>query len=139
MIQEMLKAEIDTHLGYKKHKKTDKTTNSCNGKNRKTITSEYGEQEIAVSRDQRGEFESHVVKKYPSNVTGIEDQIIALYAKVSVRGRLKIIFTISTALTYPRRSFPMSRIKSCLWLKSGRIGRYRASTPSSFWMPSTLK
>src|SRR5690606_20819181 len=45
-----------------------------------------GEQEIIVPRDRLGEFEPLVVKKHQSNVTGIEEQIIALYAKgVSTR------------------------------------------------------
>ncbi|MGO4541081.1 IS256 family transposase [Paenibacillus sp. 2TAB19] len=86
-IQEMLEAEIDTHLGYDKHDvKNKQTTNSRNGKSRKTVMSEYGEQEIAVPRDRQGEFEPLVIKKHQSNVTGIEDQIVALYAKgVSTR------------------------------------------------------
>lgn len=86
-IQEMLEAEMDTHLGYEKHEvKKKSTTNSRNGKTKKTITSEYGDQEISVPRDREGEFEPLVVKKHQSNVTGIEDQIVALYAKgVSTR------------------------------------------------------
>lgn len=81
-LQEMLKAEMDTHLGYEKHDvQHKKTSNSRNGKSRKTITSEYGEQEIRVPRDRESEFEPIVVRKHQSNVTGIEDQIIALYAK----------------------------------------------------------
>ncbi|WP_144029078.1 IS256 family transposase, partial [Paenibacillus rigui] len=86
-IQEMLEAEMDTHLGYQKHELENKTTtNSRNGKSKKRVTSEYGEQEIMVPRDRQGEFEPLVVKKHQSNVTGIEDQIIALYAKgVSTR------------------------------------------------------
>lgn len=86
-LQEMLEAEMDTHLGYEKHDVQSKqTSNSRNGKSKKTITSEYGEQEIAVPRDRLGEFEPVVVRKHQSNVTGIEDQIIALYAKgVSTR------------------------------------------------------
>lgn len=86
-IQEMLEAEMDTHLGYEKHDvKTKTTSNSRNGKSKKTVVSEYGEQEISVPRDRLGEFEPLVVKKHQSNVTGIEDQIIALYAKgVSTR------------------------------------------------------
>jgi putative transposase len=86
-IQEMLEAEMDTHLGYEKHDVQGKqTTNSRNGKSKKNVTSEYGEQEISVPRDRQGEFEPIVVKKHPSNVTGIEDQIIALYSKgVSTR------------------------------------------------------
>lgn len=86
-LQEMLEAELDTQLGYEKHDVQNKqTSNSRNGKSKKTITSEYGEQEIAVPRDRQGEFEPIVVRKHQSNVTGIEDQIIALYAKgVSTR------------------------------------------------------
>lgn len=57
------------------------TPNSRNGKSNKTVVSEYGEQEIAVPRDRLGEFEPVVVQKHQKNVTGIEDQIIALYAK----------------------------------------------------------
>lgn len=86
-IQEMLEAEMDTHLGYEKHETKAKVTpNSRNGKSKKTVVSEYGEQEIQVPRDRLSEFEPLVVKKHQSNVTGIEDQIVALYAKgVSTR------------------------------------------------------
>ncbi|WP_256832138.1 IS256 family transposase [Paenibacillus sp. Pae15] len=86
-IQEMLEAEMDTHLGYEKHEvKAKATPNSRNGKSKKTVVSEYGEQEIQVPRDRLSEFEPLVVKKHQSNVTGIEDQIVALYAKgVSTR------------------------------------------------------
>jgi putative transposase len=86
-LQEMLEGEMDAHLGYQKHDVQKKQTiNSRNGKSKKSITSEYGEQEIAIPRDRHGEFEPLVVKKHQSNVTGIEDQIIALYAKgVSTR------------------------------------------------------
>lgn len=86
-LQEMLVAEMDTHLGYNKHETKEKlTANSRNGKSKKMVRSEYGEQEIEIPRDRQGEFEPIVVKKHQSNVTGIEDQIIALYAKgVSTR------------------------------------------------------
>nr|WP_307588251.1 transposase [Paenibacillus wynnii] len=86
-IQEMLEAEMDTHLGYGKNEvKTKFTPNSLNGKSRKTVVSEYGEQKILIPRDRLGEFEPLVVKKHQLNVTGIEEQIVALYAKgVSTR------------------------------------------------------
>jgi len=86
-LQEMLEAELDTHLGYEKHDVQNKqTTNSRNGKSKKTIVSEYGEHKIEVPRDRQGEFEPVVVKKHQSTVTGIEDQIVAMYAKgVSTR------------------------------------------------------
>jgi putative transposase len=86
-LQEMLEAELEHELGYSKHDVANKdTTNSRNGKSKKRITSEYGEQEIQVPRDRNGEFEPTIVKKHQSNVSGIEDQIIAMYAKgVSTR------------------------------------------------------
>lgn len=52
----------------------------------RTVVTECGEQEITVPRNRLGEFEPVVVQKHQKNVTGIEDQIIALYAKgVSTR------------------------------------------------------
>lgn len=86
-IQEMLEAELDTHLGYEKHDiQAKKTSNSRNGESKKIVVSEYGKQEIAIPRDRLGEFEPVVVQKHQKNVTGIEDQIVALYAKgVSTR------------------------------------------------------
>ncbi len=46
-LQSMLEAELDTELGYEKHDvKNKRTTNSRNGKSKKTVTSEYGKVEI---------------------------------------------------------------------------------------------
>ncbi len=81
-LQEMLEGELDTTLGYPKHDtKNKRTTNSRNGHSKKTVRSEYGEMDLQIPRDREGEFEPVIVKKHQSNVTGIEDQIIALYAK----------------------------------------------------------
>jgi transposase-like protein len=86
-MQEMLEAELDTHLGYAKHDTKNKTTdNSRNGHSRKTLTSEYGDVEIAVPRDRKNEFEPEIVKKNQTNTVGIEEQVVALYARgVSTR------------------------------------------------------
>ncbi|ELK42804.1 transposase [Brevibacillus agri BAB-2500] len=51
-LQSMLEAELDTELGYEKHDvKNKRTTNSRNGKSKKTVTSEYGKVEIGVKLD----------------------------------------------------------------------------------------
>lgn len=86
-IQEMLEAELDTTLGYTKHDtKNKRTSNSRNGFSKKQVRSEYGDMEIQIPRDRDGEFEPTIIKKHQSNVAGIEDQILALYAKgVSTR------------------------------------------------------
>ncbi|NTZ16250.1 IS256 family transposase, partial [Paenibacillus sp. JMULE4] len=81
-LQEMLEAELETELGYAKHDvKHKETHNSRNGHSKKTVTSEYGEIEIEIPRDRLGEFEPMVVKKHQRQVTGIEDQIVSMYAK----------------------------------------------------------
>ena len=86
-LQEMLEAEMDTTLGYEKHDDENKDTeNRRNGHSQKTVRSEFGDVTLQIPRDRESEFEPVVVKKHQKNVTGIEDQIIALYAKgVSTR------------------------------------------------------
>lgn len=86
-IQEMLEAELETDLGYSKSEKTGTSEqNRRNGHSTKTVRSEYGEMDLTVPRDRVGTFEPMVVKKHQKNVTGIEDQILSLYAKgVSTR------------------------------------------------------
>ena len=86
-LQEMLEAELDTELGYPKNGSNPETgSNRRNGHTKKSVRSEYGELELEVPRDREGEFEPTVVKKRQRDVTGIEEQILAMYAKgVTVR------------------------------------------------------
>ena len=110
-IQEMLEAELETDLGYSKSEKTGTSEqNRRNGHSTKTVRSEYGEMDLTVPRDRVGTFEPMVVKKHQKNVTGIEDQILSLYAK-----------GVST------REIQDHLQKSCRWSKSGRIGLCRAA------------
>jgi transposase-like protein len=87
VLQEALEAELDTELGYDRYDaKNKEKQNSRKGYTKKTVSSEYGDVEIQVPRDRLGTFQPVVVKKNQTNVTGIEDQIVALYAKgVSTR------------------------------------------------------
>ena len=87
VLQEALDAELGHNLGYEKNDIVGKeTANRRNGHSSKTVRSEYGDVELAIPRDRDGEFEPVIVKKHQKNVAGIEDQIIALYAKgVSTR------------------------------------------------------
>ena len=86
-LQEMLEAELDTELGYEKNSSIPEGgSNRRNGHTKKEVRSEYGEISLSVPRDREGAFEPVVVKKHQKEVTGIEEQILALYAKgVSVR------------------------------------------------------
>lgn len=86
VLEATLKAELDTQLDYKPYDQNKETKNSRNGYGKKTVHTEYGDMEIQVPRDRLGEFQPIVIKKNQTNVTGIEDQITALYARgVSVR------------------------------------------------------
>ena len=109
-MQEMLEAELEAELGYAKHDTKNKTTdNSRNGYSRKTLTSEYGEVEIAVPRDRKGEFEPQIIKKHQTNTAGIEEQIIAMYARgVSTRDIQSHLYQLYGLES--RHSSPISRI-----------------------------
>ncbi|MEK8130470.1 IS256 family transposase [Paenibacillus filicis] len=86
VLEEALKAELDTQLDYARYDQNKATKNSRNGYGKKTVHTEYGDMEIQVPRDRLGEFNPVVIKKNQTNVTGIEDQVVALYAKgVSTR------------------------------------------------------
>ena len=82
VLQEMLEAEMDVTLGYGKNEAKDKdTTNIRNGYSSKNLKTKYGNIEMDIPRDRKGEFEPKIVPKYQRNISGIEDKIIALYAR----------------------------------------------------------
>ena len=81
-IQTMLKAEIEHELGYAKNSVSEKnTSNSRNGYSKKTVRSEYGNINLDITRDRNAEFEPQIIPKYQREITGIEGQILSLYAK----------------------------------------------------------
>jgi len=81
-IEQMLECEMEEHLGYEKHNNAgDNSGNSRNGYNHKTIMSDYGEAELSVPRDRKGEFEPKVVGKNQTRTDEIEQKIMAMYSK----------------------------------------------------------
>ena len=82
-LQEFMEAELDHHLGYAKHDtKNKKTSNSRNGKlPAKTVTTEMGDIQVRTPRDREGEFEPQIIKKHQNDLSGLESQIISMYAK----------------------------------------------------------
>lgn len=69
-IEEMLKCELEEHLGYPKHAKDGYNTgNSRNGSFPKTITTEnVGEVILNIPRDRNGAFEPHIIPKEKPSV-----------------------------------------------------------------------
>lgn len=82
-IEEMLKCELDEHLGYSKHAKEGYNTgNSRNGSFPKTITSEnVGEVVLNIPRDRNGEFEPLIIPKGQTISSKIEQAIIGMYSR----------------------------------------------------------
>ena len=81
-IEQMLEVEMDEHLGYEKNSAAGNNSgNSRNGYGKKRIISDYGECEIAVPRDRKGEFEPRVLAKRQTRTDEIERKIQAMYAK----------------------------------------------------------
>lgn len=79
-IQGMLEAEMEKHLGYEKYERAD-TANYRNGTKPKTVRSKYGEFEADVPQDRQSSFEPFIVPKRKKDISGIEEKIIAMYAK----------------------------------------------------------
>ena len=82
LVERMLAGELTHHLGYEKHDVAGPGNgNTRNGKSRKTLKGESGEMEIAVPRDRHGTFDPQVVRKHQTRWDGLDQQIIALYAR----------------------------------------------------------
>jgi putative transposase len=79
-IEKMLEGELDSHLGYEKHRPSEHD-NARNGYGKKKIRTSYGESEIRVPRDRDASFNPMIVPKRESMVDGIEEVIVSLYAK----------------------------------------------------------
>ena len=79
-VEQLLEGEMDAHLGYEKHQKSE-NPNSRNGHITKTIKTHQGSQEIKVPRDRDSSYSPMLVRKRQSMVDGIENVIISLYAK----------------------------------------------------------
>ena len=59
-----LDAELDDELGYSRYDyKNKNTNNSRNGHSSKTLRTSFGDTEISVPRDRKGEFEPQLLRK----------------------------------------------------------------------------
>ena len=82
IIERALGAELTHHLGYPPGtSKPDETTNHRNGRSGKTVLTDDGPVPIEVPRDRQGTFEPQLIAKHERRFTGLDDKIIALYAR----------------------------------------------------------
>ena len=83
ILEGALDEEMNEELGYSRYDYRNKETDkSRNGHSQKTMHTSYGDMEIDIPRDRKGEYEPQVVKKYQNTVTqNMEEKFISKYAK----------------------------------------------------------
>ena len=86
-----LDAELDDELGYSKYDYRNKDTdNSRNGHSSKTLRTSFGNVEVSVPRDRKGEFEPQLLKKNQTSISqDIEEKILSMYAKGMTTGDIE--------------------------------------------------
>ena len=90
-IEDGLDAELTEELGYSKYDYRNKETeNSRNGHSSKTLRSSYGNIDVSVPRDRKGEFEPQLLKKNQTSITqDVEEKILSMYAKGMTTGDIE--------------------------------------------------
>lgn len=96
-VEKLLEAELDAHLDYGKHEKSD-NKNARNGHHTKTIRSKFGESTIQVPRDRDATFDPVIVPKRHNMVDGIEKVIVSLYSRgmsnIDIENQIRDIYDI---------------------------------------------
>ena len=81
-VEAALKSEMNFHLGYDKHQPIGSDSeNSRNGYSTKILKGDHGEIELQTPRDRDGTFQPQLIKKRQTRITGMDEQILTLYAK----------------------------------------------------------
>jgi putative transposase len=81
-VEAALSAELENHLGYAPHSALGHHSgNSRNGTSPKIVKGTHGEIRIETPRDRLGTFEPEIIKKGQTRITGMDEQILCLYAK----------------------------------------------------------
>ena len=81
-VEAALNAELEHHLGYAPHEiKGRNSGNNRNGYTAKRLKGDHGEIEINTPRDRDSTFEPQLVSKGQTRITGMDAQILSLYAK----------------------------------------------------------
>jgi transposase-like protein len=78
LVERALAGELNHHL---KDADANDSRNSRNGHSSKTVQSERGELELAIPRDRQGTFEPVLVPKHQRRLSGLDEKILALYAR----------------------------------------------------------
>ena len=90
-MEDGLDAELSEELGSSKYDYRNKETdNSRNGHSSKTLRTSFGEVDVSIPRDRRGEFEPQLLKKNQTSISqDIEEKILSMYAKGMTTGDIE--------------------------------------------------
>ena len=90
-MENSLETELDEDLGYSKYDYKNKATdNSRNGHSSKNLRTSFGDVEVSVPRDRKGEFEPQLLKKNQTSISqDIEEKILSMYAKGMTTGGIE--------------------------------------------------
>lgn len=82
-VEEMLKGELDEHLGYEKHSKEGNNSgNSRNGfSSKKVKTESLGDMVLNIPRDRNSEFDPQLIPKGSRMSDKLEEAIIGMYSR----------------------------------------------------------
>lgn len=82
-VEEMLKGELDEHLGYEKHSKEGHNSgNSRNGSYKKKVkTDSLGDIVLNIPRDRNSEFEPQLIPKGQRMSDKLEEAILGMYSR----------------------------------------------------------
>ena len=92
-MEDGLDAELSEELGYSKYDYKNKDTeNSRNGHSSKTLRTSFGNVDISVPRDRKGEFEPQLLKKNQTSISqDVEEKILSMYAKGMTTGDIETV------------------------------------------------
>ncbi len=89
VIEAFLEGELTDSLGYEKYDHEGKEAvevvlaqkpNSRNGSTKKSVKSKFGALTLKVPRDRNAEFSPELVKKGQTNIIGLEEKVLSMYA-----------------------------------------------------------
>jgi len=81
-VEAALNAEMEEHLGYALYDTKGRNKgNSRNGYTSKKLKGDHGEIVIDTPRDRDASFDPQLVRKGQTRISGMDDQILSLYAK----------------------------------------------------------
>ena len=87
LIERALAGELTHHLDRESQENSELTQsqsedrNSRNGFSKKTVRSQHGDMDLSIPRDRNGSFEPVLVPKHQRRLAGLDEKILAMYAR----------------------------------------------------------